>query len=208
VKSEFRLGNLPLKPYISARFVGDVRRTSSGPVRQALSESAVIFGVGVMTRPYRGAMAWFETGTTVNYLNGGRWRDTRGGVSWSRNRGASLGAAEDGFFLENTADSVFVSRFRNNVISYSQNKVGYRTTLARIPTQIFWSASLTFDAKRQYWANFAEIGPGFRLHPPGLPPSVTLTVSAVRGVHTLNDGNPRRPNFYDFRAGVWYAFTK
>ena len=161
-----------------------------------------------MTRPYRGAMAWFETGTAVNYLNGGRWRDTRGGVSWSRNRGASLGAAEDGFFLENTADSVFVSRFRNNVISYSQNKVGYRTTLARIPTQIFWSASLTFDAKRQYWANFAEIGPGFRLHPPGLPPSVTLTVSAVRGVHTLNDGNPRRPNFYDFRAGVWYAFTK
>ena len=208
VKSEFRLGNLPLKPYISARFVGDVRRTSSGALRQALSESAVIFGVGVMTRPYRGAMAWFETGTAVNYLNGGRWRDTRGGISWSRNRGASLGATEDGFFVENTADSVFVSRFGNDVISYSQNKMGYRATFARIPTQIFWSANLTFDSKRQYWANFAEIGPGFRLHLPGLPPSVTLTVSAIRGFHTLNDGNPRRPNFYDFRAGVWYAFTK
>lgn len=207
-KSEIRLGNLPFKPYLSARFVGDIRRTSEGPLKQALSESAIIFGAGIMTRQYHGALAWFETGTAVTYLRKGHWQDTRGGISWSRNRGASLGATEDGFFLENTADSVFVSHFGNDIINYSQNKAGYRATLAGIPTQFFWSASMTFDAKHQYWANFAEIGPGFRLHPPGLPPSVTVTVSAIRGIYTINDGNPRRPNFNDLRAGVWYAFTK
>ncbi len=207
-KSEIRLGNLPFKPYLSARFVGDIRRTSEGPLKQALSESAIIFGAGIMTRQYHGALAWFETGTAVTYLRKGHWQDTRGGISWSRNRGASLGATEDGFFLENTADSVFVSHFGNDIINYSQNKAGYRATLAGIPTQFFWSASMTFDIKHQYWANFAEIGPGFRLHPPGLPPSVTVTVSAIRGIYTINDGNPRRPNFNDLRAGVWYAFTK
>ncbi len=207
-KSEIRLGNLPFKPYVSARFVGDVRRRTPGRLHQSLSESAVIFGVGVVTKQYRGAMAWFETGTAVSYLRREHWRDTRGGVSWSRNRGASLGSPENGYFFEATADSVFVSRLRNDLITYSQNKAGYRTKLAGIPTQIFWSASMTFDARRQQWANFAEIGPGFRLHPPGLPPSVTLTVSAVRGIYTINDGNPRRPNFNDVRAGVWYAFTK
>lgn len=207
-RTEFRLGSLPITPYISVRFVGDVRRNTGGETPQALSESAFILGAGVFTRQYRGAVAWFETGTAVSYLNKGLWRDTRGGVSWSRNRGASLGSAENGRFLETTADSVFVSRFGNDIINYSQNRAGYKTSIRGLPLQFFWAANVTFDTKRQYWANFVETGPGFRFHIPGLPPAVTLTVTALRGAHTINDGNSRRPNFNDIRAGVWYAFTK
>ena len=80
--------------------------------------------------------------------------------------------------------------------------------LGAFKTQAFWASNITFDDKRQYWANFIETGPGFRFHPPGLPPSVAITLSVVRGVYLVNEGNPRRPNFNDFRAGVWYAFTK
>ena len=34
-----------------------------------------------------------------------------------------------------------------------------------------------------------------------------FTVNFLRGVYTVNQGNPRRPNFYDLSAGFWYAFT-
>ena len=74
--------------------------------------------------------------------------------------------------------------------------------------QPFWGSNLTFDAKRQYWANFVEMGPGFRFHPPRTPPSLAITVGIVHGVYLNNEGNPHGPNFNDFRVGVWYALTK
>ena len=77
-----------------------------------------------------------------------------------------------------------------------------------LKTQVFWANNLTFDAKRQYWANFAETGPGVRFHVPGMPPSMAVTRNMMRGVYLINEYNPRRPNFNDMRAGVWYAFTK
>ncbi len=58
VKTEIKLGNLPIRPYISMRFVGDVRgtigSTLSNPAPQYLSESSIIFGVGVTTLPRHG----------------------------------------------------------------------------------------------------------------------------------------------------------
>jgi hypothetical protein len=74
--------------------------------------------------------------------------------------------------------------------------------------QTFWSDNLTFDVKQQYWANFVETGPGIRFHPPHMPPSLAITIAGVRGVYLRNEGNPWRPNFFDFRAGIWYALTK
>jgi tetratricopeptide (TPR) repeat protein len=208
LKTEVRVKKLPLHPYVSVRIVGDVRRVASGPIPTSLSESAFVIGAGVATRQWHGAVGWFELGTAFGYLNGDRWSDYRGGVSWSKTRGASLAAEHSGTFIENTADSVFVSHFANNLINYSQNKVGYTSALAGFRTQAFWAANATVDVKRQYWANFVETGPGLRFHPPGLPASVNITISATHGVYLRNEGNPRRPNFNDIRAGVWYAFTK
>jgi len=34
-----------------------------------------------------------------------------------------------------------------------------------------------------------------------------FTFEGLRGVYLINEGNPRRPNFNEFRAGLWYAFT-
>ena len=144
----------------------------------------------------------------MSYLHGTRSADYRGGVSWSKTIGASIAAEHEGWFLETLADSVFISRFSNDLLNYSQNRVGFTSMLGRLKTQTFWSNNVTFDVKRQYWANFVETGPGFRFHPPGAPAALTITVGVVRGVYLMNRDNPRRPNFNDFRAGVWYAFTK
>ena len=66
VKTEIKLGKLPIRPYLSLRFVGDVRGTTgstlSNPTPQYLSESSFIFGVGVTTLPIHGVVGWFEAG--------------------------------------------------------------------------------------------------------------------------------------------------
>jgi tetratricopeptide (TPR) repeat protein len=208
LKTEFKLKKLPFRPYASLRLVGDVKRSTGGVSPQNLSESAFILGAGIATRSWRGAMGWFEAGTSIGYLNRSHLADYRGGASFSRTMGASMAAEHDGWFIETLVDSVFVSRFNNDLINYSQNRTGYTSALGGFKVQTFWSGNLTFDAKRQYWANFVETGPGFRFRPPGAPASLAITVGVVRGVYLINEGNPHGPNFNDFRAGVWYAFTK
>lgn len=208
VKMEMRVRKLPFRPYVSIRFVGDERRTTGGVAPQNLSESAFILGAGVATRSWRGAMAWFEAGSSIGYLTGVPSRDFRGGVSYSHTYGASMAAEHSGWFLETLGDSVFISRFDDDLINYAQTRAGFTSTLGAFKVQPFWSTNVTFDAKRQYWADFAETGPGFRFRPPGAPASVWITLGAVRGAYLINEGNPRRPNYNDLRAGIWYAFTK
>ncbi len=208
IKTEFRLKKLPLHPYASVRYMGDARGVGINYKPLALSESAFVMGAGVATSSFHGALGWFEAGSAVSYKYGDLWRDLRGGVTWSRARGASLGGDSSGAFLETTADSVFISRFNNNLINYSQNKLGYTGAVGGLRMQAFLSGAVTFDRQRQYWANFVEVGPGIRFHPPGMPRSLLLTLSGVHGVYLVNLNNPRRPNYNDFRAGVWYAITK
>ena len=208
VKTEFKVKSALLRPYVTTRLVGDARVETSGANPQALSESAFIFGAGVATRQWRGAMAWGEAGMAVSYLHGGRTADYRGGISYARTYGASLAAGHGGWFVETLADSVFVSRFNDDLLNYSQNKIGVTREVGGVKVQAFWAASITFDARREYWANFAETGPGVRFHPPQTPPATTVTVSFLHGVYMVNTGNPRGPNYNDFRIGVWYAFTK
>ncbi|MEZ5352112.1 MAG: tetratricopeptide repeat protein [Bryobacteraceae bacterium] len=214
VKTEFRLGRLPLRPYASLRLVGDTRGAIAQPYPQYLSETAMIPGVGVATDVYKGAMAWAEAGIAVSYLNrtDGQKRftpDYRGGVSFSRGWGRMMGASSPGPFFENHEDAVWVNRFNNTLLFYSQNKLGY--TLATdedSSVQIYWNANVTGDAKRQYWANFADTGPGMRLRLPGMPPGMYVSIDVLRGAHLINKDNPRGPNYFDFRAGVWYAFSR
>jgi tetratricopeptide (TPR) repeat protein len=188
-----------VKPYASVRYSGDVRRYSAGVTPQSLSESAFIFAVGATTAPWHGLLFWGEGGRAMAYVNGLRWADYRAGLSWSATHHKS------GWFLENTADSVFVSHFANDWINYSQNRLGRQI---RRPVDAFLGANITFDAQRQYWANSVELGPGLRFRPKILPKNSYLTVSAVRGIYLINTGNPRGPNYNDVRVGFWYAFTR
>jgi hypothetical protein len=113
-----------------------------------------------------------------------------------------------GGFVESNIDGVFVSRFGNDSLAVVQNKLGFNLPrLGLVHCQVFVNADVTQDTLRQYWANFFDAGPGVRLHLVGTPPSLVFSASLLRGVYTHNQDNPRGPNFFDVRAGFWYAFT-
>jgi hypothetical protein len=101
-----------------------------------------------------------------------------------------------------------MSRFDKDVLFYNQSRFGYTAGPPSFRIQIYGEAGLTMDHKRQYWANFGETGLGIRVAGSFLPKSMYFMFDAVRGVYVINEGNPRRPNFYDFRAGFWYAITR
>ena len=208
IKTEFRQKKIPLHLYVSMRLTGDARRTTGGVSPASLSESALIFAGGAATNSWHGALAWFEAGVMVSYLNGNRWPDSRGGVSWARTWGASLIAEAPGWFHESTDDGVFVSHFADDTLFYSQNRTGYTAIVGENRLQPFWGNNFNVDVKHQYWANTFETGPGVRFRNSRMPPSMWMTLAAVHGVYLVNTGNPRGPNYNDFRVGVWYAFTR
>ncbi len=215
VKTEIKLGDLPFRLYVSTRFTGDAEG-SIGPaagttVPQYLSESSFIFGMGIASRPWHGLTGWFEAGEAVKYLTsrkdvGSAIPDYRGGVSYAKGHGHLIGSAEPGMFLETNDDGVFVSRFQDDFIMYTQNRSGY--TFLNGNLQMYLNTDFTADSLHQYWANFADAGPGVRFRLPMAPKGMLFSVNYLRGVYTINEGNPRRPNFWDLRTGFWYAFTR
>jgi hypothetical protein len=218
VKTEMKLGNLPFHPYISMRVVGDVRgtigSTLSNPAPQYLSESSFIFGVGIATATRHGLTGWFEAGEAVKYLTnrkdvGAMIPDYRGGIAFAKGFGHLLNSSK-GFFFENNDDVVFVSRFQDDLLFYTQNRSGYtfsKSEALGFQAQLYWNYNATVDRLHQYWANFAETGPGLRFRFQALPKAMLFSVNLVRGAYLINQDNPRRPNFFDLRAGFWYAFT-
>jgi len=219
IKTAIKLGKLPFRPYLSTRFVGDTRGTTgatlSNPTPQYLSESSFIFAVGVASVPWRGLTTWWESGEAVKYLAsrkdvGAMIPDHRGGASYAKGFGHLLGGNR-GWFFESNEDAVFVSRFQNDLLFYSQNRSGFTFSTSEstgLQAQLDWNVNGTVDRLHQYWANYAESGPGVRFRFKGLPKSMLFSVNFLRGVYLVNEGNPRGPNFYDLRAGFWYAFTR
>jgi len=218
VKAEIKLGNLPFHPYISMRFVGDIRGTAgstlSNPAPQYLSETSVIFGIGLATVTRHGLTGWFEAGEAVKYLTtrkdvGSMIPDYRGGIAYAKGFGHLLNGSK-GLFFENSEDGIFVSRFQNDLLFYTQNRSGYTFSSSEslgFQAQFYLNYNATVDRLHQYWANYAEIGPGLRFRFSGLPKSMLFSVNFLRGAYLINQDNPRRPNFFDLRAGFWYAFT-
>lgn len=211
VKTELR-SRLPLKPYVSVRFVGDARETLgttlTGVAPQYLSENSFIVAGGVRTDPWRGLTGWFEAGSAMGFVTGHMLPDFRGGISAIRSKGALLTSGMRGRFADTTLDAIFVSRFGNDWLAYSQSRVGYTFGPPAMRNQLYWSVNATVDSQRQAWANFIETGPGIRLRTAAMPPSMYVTVNLLHGGYLLNQGGLRRANFNDLRLGVWYAFTR
>lgn len=216
-KAEFRIPRLPLRPYVSTRFIGDVRGGVDMPgtvAPQYLSENSLILAAGLATVPKRGLVVWGEAGMAFRYAGRAPGQalakpDYRGGASFTKGFGRLLTSEKGGLFFETNADLVYVSRFNKDTLFYSQNRLGYTTapasSFAGFQLQLFWNMNLTTDVKRQYWANYAELGPGLKFRFDFMPRSVFFTVSLLEGAYLVNEGNPRGPHFRDVRAGIWYA---
>jgi Tfp pilus assembly protein PilF len=223
IKTEFRMPKGWVKPYVSLRGVGDAQGAvspGSGWAPQYLSENAGIFTVGAATRAWRGLTLWFEAGEQVRYrLSQAEaaahtpWTspDERGGASYAKGLGHLLAPGSHGLFAETNDDLVYVRRFDNDTLLYSQNRAGYtlrqpQSRAGGLHAQLYWNWNVTTDVKGLYWANTIETGPGMRLQVPGWP--FLVSVSALRGAYLVNAGNPRGPVFTDLRVGVWYAFSR
>jgi Tfp pilus assembly protein PilF len=219
VKTELRLPRWVVHPYASVRLIGDsagaVNVANLGP--QYLSERSAIVALGAATIPWHGATAWFEAGESLRFSPsaadpGRAVPDYRGGVSFTKGIGGLLARGQHGIFAESNDDGIFVSRFANDTLLYSQNRTGYTLRPAEgiggIHAQAFWNWNVTADAQGQYWANFVETGPGVRFQFEDWRVPVQFSVSALRGAYLINRGNPRGPNFNDVRVGIWYAFSK
>jgi hypothetical protein len=195
VKTEVNLG-FPVRPYVSMRFVGDTRGTTGTPVPQYLSESSFILAVGAATQTWHGVRAWGEAGTAIGYLKGHMLPDYRGGVSVTR----GWHREGSGWLADASLDALYVSRFDNDFLAYTQSRAGYDFG----PVQLHWNGNVTIDAKRQDWANFVETGPGLRVP---LAQSMYLTFNLLRGAYLIDNAS-RRSTFNDVRAGFWYAITR
>ena len=199
LKSEFRLGALPFKPYLSLRFVGDtgplLRQASV--INGALSERAVIPAAGISGR-LGPVTLWAEAGLTIPFSHGPHRADYRGGASYGKSFGHPLPGK--GWFVTTNADAVFVSRFDRDTLVYSLNRFGY--SLGRV--QFGWNSNITLDARRFWWGNFVEAGPGLKLQ---VAPRLTLSADALRGRHLVLNGIPFGPIYHDLRVSLWYAAT-
>ena len=214
VKEELKIAGLPVRPYVSTRLVGDVRRTteSGGLPPQYLSENSFIFSIGLATPVYHHTVAWFEAGESLRYL--GRTKtvglltpDYRGGISYNRGWGQALGSHERGWFADTGNDGLYVHRFDKDMLMYSQNRTGFTFAPESANVQTFWSWNGTFDFKGYGWANFVEIGPGIRFRTDAMPRSMFFTVQALRGSYVVHDAS-RQAHYNDFRAGLWYGFSR
>jgi hypothetical protein len=218
-KAELRLPHWFLRPYLSVRLIGDsqgaVYLANLGP--EYLSERSAILAAGIATPTWHGMTGWFEAGESLRFAptisDPGRVvPDYRGGVTYARGIGNLLVNGRHGLFAETNDDGIFVSRFGNDTLLYSQNRGGYTLksteTFGGFHAQAYWNANITADALGQYWANYVETGPGVRFSFEGLRPALLFSVNLLRGAYLINQGNPRGPNFNDLRVGVWYAFTK
>ena len=208
VKEEWRPGWF-VEPYVSVRFTGNSRLNSGTAVApQYLSENAFIVAAGVHTRTWHRVFGWFEAGSSMSYATSHLLPDYRGGVSFARGFGSTLGGESGGWFADTTVDAVFVSRFGNDFLVYDQSRAGYTAGAGDWRIQLYLAGNVTFDDQRQYWANFVETGPGIRLRAAWMPASMYFTGALLRGAYLVNEANPRRPNFNDLRTGLWYAFTR
>ena len=208
MKTELRQEGWPVRPYLSARFVGDTRQKLPGVEAGYLSESAVIAAFGLATPTWKGLTLWGEAGHAFSYQKerkGGP--DYRGGLSIGRGFGHLLGNPKRGLLYEANGDAVFLSRFDKDLLFYSQNRVGYSLRLESLSLQFHWNFNLTADAKRQYWANIFESGPGLRLRVDGMPRAMVFSVDVLRGAYFITAGNPWPHTFSDLRIGVWYAMS-
>jgi tetratricopeptide (TPR) repeat protein len=218
VKGQWRRARLPVSPYVSLRFVGDTaggRQAAKALLPLYLSEKSVIAAAGASRVLHPTTFAWFEAGRSYTYgeqrFYEERWRwDARGGVSLLKGWGTLLGGQEAGRFHEVNLDGVYASRFRHNMLVYTQNRTGYTLAPAAGGTQaqIYAVWNLTVDRRGEYWGNFVEAGLGMRVMSPALPQGMSWRAEFVRGAHLRNALNPWGPNYWDFRTGIWYARTK
>jgi len=218
-RAEWRPTSKQVWLYGSFRIIGDSggsahALSAGGGLPPALSERTMILGGGILWKLTHRLHLWGEAGEAYRYadVHGVTYRfrpDYRGGFSYLKGWGKLMGSKRGGWFSEVSLDGFYVSRFDNDLLLYPQARAGYTLKLfgAGPQLQLLMNLNLTKDRNGEYWGNVIEAGPGLRLRWPGLPAGMSFRVDLFRGAHLDNSRNPLGPNYWDLRAGLWYAMV-
>ena len=199
VKAEWNLHWL-VRPYLSAR--GD--RRYAQPRRPG--QPAVFF----RKRRHRGRRGWPPVPGTarccgarpapaIGYLSHHATPDYRGGLSFARSRGRN-------WFARDHRRRAVPEPLSERGLLYSQNRAGYSADARAPGVSVLLERNVTVDAQAAILGQLRRDrarDPDSQ-HAAGI--SRDLDRVPARRLH-VNENNPRRPNFYDLRIGLWYALS-
>jgi tetratricopeptide (TPR) repeat protein len=207
------------KTYFVFRQTQDNKTTNLGQISQIYEDNVRIMGVGAQINPLKSIplVAFVEAGEAYDlvYRNRNRWRgDLRGGLMYYNEFGTKpayfdhLKISKDYYSLL-YGDITYFSRYDNNVIGTLKTHQGIRLLQYHSSMlNLYGSGRVLEDTRREFFNNFAEIGPGI-----GFIPSnrfkVELHFEHVRGVY-LPAGGSTNPygKYYTNNTVQLFMYTK
>ncbi|RMX15333.1 hypothetical protein EAS68_12695 [Legionella jordanis] len=187
------------KTYLVFRQTDDNKSTNSGQIPQIYEDNVRILGVGALTYPFNNfpLVIWAEGGEAYDlvFRNRERWRgDLRGGLMYYNEFGVrpayypTLRISPD-YYSSLYGDITYFSRYDNNVIGTFRTHQGihlaqYKSTMVNV----YASARIIEDSRREFFNNIAEVGPGI-----GIIPSnrfrLELRFEYIKGVYLPAGGS-------------------
>lgn len=208
------------KQYAYFRRTDDNKSASLGQIPQIYEDNVQILGIGFQVTPIPQIpiVAFAEGGGAYDliYRNRERWRgDIRGGLMYYQEFGARPAyfdkwTVKPKYYSYAYADSIYFSRYKNNVISSVRTHQGVRAAQYRSTMlNLYVAGHAIVDTRREFFNNIAEIGPGI-----GFIPSnrykVEIRFEALRGMYLPVGGSSFNPygKYYSNRIVQLFFYVK
>jgi tetratricopeptide (TPR) repeat protein len=181
------------REYVFFRRTQDNRSANLGELSQIYEDNVQITGIGGQFIPFRKLpiVGFLEAGEAYDliYMNRNRWRgDLRGGFMFYQECGAKPAYFDKitigrGFYSTWYGDITYFSRYNNNVIGLGRTHQGIRLLQYKSSmVNLYVTGRILGDTNRDFFNNFAEIGPGISFIPTNRF-NVQLRLEHVNGVY-------------------------
>lgn len=181
------------KEYVFFRRTQDNRSRNLGELSQLYEDNAQITGVGGQFTPFKRIplVGFLELGAAYDlvYQNRKRWRgDARAGVMYYREFGTrpqyfDAPTFSANYYSDLYGDLTYFSRYNNNVIGLIRTRQGIRLWQYHASMlNLYVTGRVVFDTKREFYNNFAEVGPGIAFVPSNRF-NFQLRFESIKGVY-------------------------
>ncbi len=186
--------------YVFLRRTDDNKSRNLGQLSQIYEDNVQITGVGGQITPIQGVpiVGFMETGIAYDlvYRNRDRWRgDLRGGFMYYNQFGASPTYVDHPvlstqYYSDLYGEVTYFSRYNNNVIAGAKTHQGIRLLQYHSSmVNLYATGRVIADTQRQFFNNFAEIGPGIEFIPTNRF-NVKILFEHVNGVYLPAGATP------------------
>lgn len=188
------------KEYAFFRRTDDNQSMNLGKISQIYEDDVQITGIGGQITPIKGLplVGFLETGVAYDliYRNRNRYRgDLRAGFMYYDEYGARPAYFDRVFLSLNYysdlyGEATYFSRYNNNVIAGVKTHQGIRLLQYHSSMlNLYATGRVITDVQRQFYNNFAEIGPGIELVPTNRF-NVKIRFEHVNGVYLPAGATP------------------